>query len=220
MKKALVLAVVLMMAASSAMALTIVDSKHDLSKDSAAATHATTNDEICVFCHTPHSADSAAGGFAPLWNRTTVAASDVYTSSTLDATINTTSVNASDAPLCLSCHDGLSMTDALVNPLNKYAAVGDNTAGVGQIAGPANLGTDLRDDHPVGFNYAAVANPTDPEIRTIAGAQAQVGAIQFFGANNNQMWCSSCHDVHDNQYAPFLLTDNSGSKLCLACHDK
>ena len=223
MKKVLVLAAVLMLAATSAMALTIVNSKHDLSSGSTAATNATTNDEICIFCHTPHSADAA--GFAPLWNRTTVNASAVYTGVDLQATITTNSVNASDAPLCLSCHDGASLADPLVNPANRFS-VANNTAGLNNIpaANAANLGKDLRDDHPVGFNYDAVATPTDPEIRTRAAATTLVPSIQFFDgpttSNGNYMWCSSCHDVHDNEYGAFLLTTNANSKLCLGCHDK
>jgi predicted CXXCH cytochrome family protein len=34
------------------------------------------------------------------------------------------------------------------------------------------------------------------------------------------MWCSSCHDVHNNANAPFLNVANDGSALCLTCHVK
>ncbi len=219
MKKIVVLVAVLTLMAGSAFGLTIVNSKHDLSSGSTTTgpkvSGVGSTDQVCVFCHTPHSA--AAAGFAPLWNRTTVEATAVYTGVDIQATITLAGVNSSDAPLCLSCHDGASLTDALVNPPNRATAPLNNLANITNAN--ANLGTDLRDDHPVGFNYDGAA-ALDAEIDTRAQAISEVSGINFYGANTNIMWCSSCHDVHDNTYGAFLLTINSASKLCLACHIK
>ena len=217
MKKLMVVLAMLLIA-TPAIAGSIIDSKHDLSSGSATtgpkAVAAGTN-EVCVFCHTPHNAGAA--GFAPLWNRTTINATAYYTGVQLDATITLASVNASDAPLCLSCHDGASLTDALVNPPNVSATP---LSGVTNIANAnANLGTDLRNDHPVGFDYTAVETPADTGIDTQANAIGKVSGISFYNGGND-MWCSSCHDVHDPTNGSFLVTKNTASQLCLACHLK
>ena len=112
MKKLLVLVAVMALCASTAMAAGIRNTKHDLSSSSSASWKGTSN-EICVYCHTPHGASSAAG--APLWNRTTVNSTGVaYDTSTLNATPDLASVNLTDAVLCLSCHDGTSLTSRIV----------------------------------------------------------------------------------------------------------
>ncbi len=96
---------------------TIVGSKHDLSASSATNSG---NDEICVFCHTPHGAnidldndglydaDHATRPSAPLWNRiiSTMSAFTMYTSATMNA-----DCDATPSPIslvCLSCHDSAS----------------------------------------------------------------------------------------------------------------
>ena len=102
-------------------------------------------------------------------------------------------------------------------------------------ASPSNLsGTgDLSDDHPISFSYDSVlADPMynggskDGELQTVVNA---VGSdVRFFGGTN-RVECSSCHDPHVDyitaalnqaDYAPFLIRPNTGSGLCLACHNK
>ena len=100
MKKVIVLAAAIALFATPALSATIINTLHDLSSPNAG-----TSTEVCVYCHTPHSANTAVT-LAPLWNRTTVDATSVYSTGTLHANITTTTVNATDAPLCLSCHDG------------------------------------------------------------------------------------------------------------------
>ncbi|NIQ94381.1 MAG: cytochrome C, partial [Desulfuromonadales bacterium] len=42
-----------------------------------------------------------------------------------------------------------------------------------------------------------------------------------FGPDQNEMWCSTCHDPHGGvPGTPLLQTTNSGSTLCLMCHLK
>ncbi len=178
------------------------------------------NDQICVYCHTPHSA--GAKGFAPLWNRTTTAATSVYTGVDLEQVIALADVNKTDAPLCLSCHDGLSLDKGLNNPPNSGGAYNGGAAFNDITNANANLGTSLKDDHPIGFNYVNAAT-NDAEIKAIGSITVSSVASAFYstsGVGANTMWCSSCHDVHNNTNAPFLLTTNSASTLCLACHDK
>lgn len=225
MKKIVAMAALAALVSSSAFAVgTIADTKHNLrfAKSGLQNYYSTNLDEICSFCHTPHASNTSVTAFAPLWNRTATDGASLvkYTSSTAEtATKNATGLAGSDAVLCLSCHDGASMGGGLTNNPNVLTgAVAVNA----QISGAANLGTDLSNDHPVGFDYSAV-NTADSNVKDVAGvASASNNKVKFFtsGANTNQMWCSSCHDVHDNTNKPFLVMDNAGSALCLACHNK
>lgn len=210
MKKILVLAAAAMLFAVPAFS-GIKDTAHDLSSGNANGAGSDTT-EICVFCHTPHGAGAA--GFAPLWNRTTISATDVYgnPAGTMNAVPTIGAVNASDAVLCLSCHDGNSIATGLNNPPNSLAGA-DPTVTAGLLGADANLGTAMSNDHPVGFAFNAALVGLDDEL-TLANSP------QLFGTGNDMMWCSSCHDVHDNTNSPFLLSTNVGSALCLTCHVK
>jgi mono/diheme cytochrome c family protein len=102
------------------------------------------------------------------------------------------------------------------------------------------LGTDLRDDHPVGVRYPA--NGSNPDFKN---TNATFANIRFFDSNANgrpdkteirlydtgdgaEVECASCHDPHGvapggggGQFNPsFLRVSNAGSALCLACHTK
>lgn len=215
MKKVLVLAAAVMLLATPALA-EIAGTSHDLNAG-------IDTGETCVFCHTPHG--GATGGIAPLWNRSAVNATSVYSSATLDAVINTTSVNASDVPLCLSCHDGASIAAPLTNMPNGAAFTGSLV----NTAGNATIGADLTNDHPVGFDYVAAytaegAASSELKLKsTVEGVAGMTGALSF--GSGNDMWCSSCHDVHGVgpvATAPptFLRMDNGNSNLCIACHIK
>lgn len=214
--------------------MSIKNSKHNLATatDSGQGTIVSTNyDEICVFCHTPHVADITVTN-APLWNRShlgTIALADLYnTPSLISGVSNPTTVlnqvQNSDAPLCLSCHDGSSLAGGLVNPTNAVTTADSPLFAVGtdKIASDsdANISGDtnkLKNDHPIGMDYTAVV--ADPDTGAEFFAANDTG-LNFFGVGEKYMWCSSCHDVHDNTYAPFLATDNAGSGLCLSCHNK
>lgn len=91
----------------------IATTKHNLGAGgSFNFTTATT--EICVFCHTPHGADSSAA--APLWNRTLSTANyDTY------ASLGTSTLDGGDnqpggvSLACLSCHDGTQAMNTVIN---------------------------------------------------------------------------------------------------------
>ena len=117
--------------------------------------------EICVFCHTPHGANSAIT--APLWNRNlSTAAYASYASlgtSSLDGqTIATGSVSIA----CLSCHDGSQAMNIMVNTPGSGTTgtlagnwSGSGQFGVGTLASTFTyIGTDLTNDHPIGIQYA------------------------------------------------------------------
>lgn len=212
MKKVLVLAAAIALLAAPAFA-GIRNTKHDLSNTSSDTGVNGTSGEICVYCHTPHA--GLAGGFAPLWNRTGGVISAVYNSSTLDVNPTVAAAQASDALLCMTCHDGASLNAALKNPPNSAGGANVNPASNLSANSNTNLddgATSLTNDHPVAFVYPG----SDTEVRGTPNLNLDV----TYGAGNNEMWCSSCHDVHDNTVAPFLATTNAASALCLACHIK
>lgn len=162
-------AVALMLAHGVAMA-GIATSKHDLSSTGAFNKFTPTagNSEICAFCHTPHGADTAA--VVPLWNRKLGAPA----SYTTYAALGTTTLDGATAPVgsvslaCLSCHDGTQAMNTVINAPGSggYDAAGAlwagtwtagsavATTGTLNYASIVNIGTDLRNDHPVGIQYA------------------------------------------------------------------
>jgi len=147
--------------------------------------------EICVFCHTPHGGDTTA--VVPLWNRTLVG----QTYQTYDA-LGTSTLQGKVAPVgsvsiaCLSCHDGTQAMNSVINAPGSGLTNATFSAGTwsganqtaGKLIGVANLGTDLRNDHPVGIQYAGggystatLTGPgTDPDFR--AANNAVVGGIR------------------------------------------
>lgn len=218
MKKVLVLAAMLAMTATQALAFSsVVDSAHNMNNQ--ASLNSNASQEVCVFCHTPHGADISNTN-APLWNRQAAAAiTDYYNSATLDQTnsrpnVVSSAIGNSDAPLCLTCHGGSgTVINPLLNPPNAGAPTW-NTPFV-YASADANISLDLSNDHPIGMTYSAVQ--TADSAGFFAPGTVTAGGLQFFGG---KMWCSSCHDVHDDSYYPFLATTNQASNLCLTCHNK
>jgi len=202
MKKVLILAVAITLIAAGTAFAVISGSKHDFS-GTGWAIGPSGGAEICVPCHTPHNADLSVTD-APLWNHeVTTATFDLYSSSTLNATM---AQPTGISKLCLSCHDG---TVALEN-------FGGNTGGSNFITGNALLGTNLKNDHPVGFTYDAALAAADGEL-VDPSANATVNGLLFSG----QLECASCHDVHNSTGNAYLLQiNNVGSALCLTCHVK
>ena len=70
--------------------------------------------EVCVYCHTPHSANTAIN--LPLWNRT-ITSSSYTTYDTLGTTSLTSNVSQPgiNSLACLSCHDGTLGVDSIIN---------------------------------------------------------------------------------------------------------
>lgn len=206
------LAAVALFAVQAAMAASIVGSKHDFSS-SGTSTYkgAAANDggQVCIYCHTPHNASTTQ----PLWNHTAsgVASYTVYTNSTLNAT---TAQPGSVSKLCLSCHDGTVAIDSF----GTFAGTATNkiaTTSVNNLGGAA--GTDLSNDHPIGFTYNAALATADGGLVAPASTSQVVAGIPLF---SGALECASCHAVHDSTNTPFLRVANSGSTLCLKCHMK
>lgn len=218
MKKVLILAVVLMLVVTSMAVAGIRFSKHDMSSSSTnSSTRVTNQDDLCVFCHTPHASNTAMTA-APLWNRTS---SQSWTNNAAysSATLNGTAVGPNNANAlslaCLGCHDGNVATETLVN------GPGSGTASTltwqnSQFTTVANLndaGVGLTNDHPIG-----VAFPNAADLGLYASVLNTNIIVTASGVQ-----CSSCHDVHTpgtGSSSPFLVMSNAGSAMCLACHNK
>lgn len=236
--------------------------------------------EICVYCHTPHGANIAAG--APLWNRslptsTTYVTYDKLNTSSLTQTVS--QPGAASLP-CLSCHDGSQAIDAIMNMpgSGQYSATPNpalwNPAALGLPAAykavqhhtlidcmachtdPTGMefatdftafviGTDLKNDHPVGVNYPTTTGAgTDwktPDGSITRGTvvttffddntngRMDKGDVRLYGSGtDSRVECASCHDPHGVPSGgagttinpTFLRKTNAGSLVCLTCHTK
>lgn len=182
----------------------IATSKHNLSASGSGSLKATSETQLCIFCHIPHN----AAPNAPLWNRRSSSGSYTpYTSSTARAAAGQPTGASST---CLSCHDG---TIALGDLLSRSTAVA-MAAGVTTLpAGRSNLGTDLSDDHPVSIAYTTALATTRGEL---ADPATLTGKVRLDGAG--QLQCTSCHEPHDDSNGKFLVMSNAGSALCQTCH--
>jgi len=186
-------------------AQSIVNSVHNLSVSGPGSVIATSEDEICIFCHTPHNSSPRK----PLWNRTDPAQNyTLYSSSTAQAIPGQPS---GSSILCLSCHDG---TIALGNVLSLSSPINFSGGITTMPLGNSNLSQDLSDDHPLSFIYNS----------TLAGQDGQLvdpltltGPVQL---ENEQLQCISCHDAHSDINGNFLVLTNQNSVLCVTCHDK
>ena len=80
----------------------IRNTKHNLSVTGPGEVRAVSEDEVCVFCHTPHGANNTVP--TPLWNRDLGDSNfyDPYQSSSLDAI--GIGQPGGTSKLCLSCH--------------------------------------------------------------------------------------------------------------------
>ena len=199
--------------------------KHNLSASSGNTHRATAEERICLMCHTPHNANPAG----PLWNHKLSSSGTVYTpysSSTLNAAPGQPT---GSSKLCLACHDGTIAVGALLNMpgaiqgydgLSRPFYDGTIPGLEATITGTANLGVDLRDDHPVSFVYDLSLAGYSLELNDPAGL---TGKVRLDG--NSELQCTSCHDPHTDAYPKFLrmgFTDAGGygSPLCLECHNK
>jgi len=220
----------LVMLASSAMAVGITGTKHDLSTSGGGTIKSTDQTEICIFCHTPHNA--LKNDNIPLWNHTlsTTATYGIYTSPTFNgvaAEVGNGGTEATSAVsnLCLSCHDGSVAVNSMNNPSNaRSTTTMTGGSGVGSAfipVGATNLGSAadaLKNDHPVNFTYDAALVTSDGG--TSLKDPATLTGVKLF---SNKVQCASCHDPHtsaDSTGKAFVRVTMNASSLCFACHTK
>ncbi len=212
------LVIIIVSLPSAALAQTDVIGSHDLSPGGTSPVQGTLSGS-CLYCHAPHSGLNGTAGVAqtPLWNTklSSVQAYTVYGSSTLVNTVNPSPPLGTSSTLCLSCHDG-----TVAGSPGALVAYG-KVAMTGQMNSSDVFGTNLSATHPVSFVL-----PLQPSPDLVASLTAnppstadQTGAVRLAGGN---VECTSCHNPHVQNIDPnnptFLVINNSGSALCLACH--
>lgn len=200
MKKALV-ALALAAVASTASAA-IATGSHDMTTQGGTLS-------ACWYCHAPHKVNTGVPG-APLWNRSTPAGPfTVYTSGTL----NQTAALGANSYTCLSCHDGVTDLGAMYT--GSTETLGDLSLSY------ANVGVDLRDDHPVGVTYN-INGTTDFATRALAEADGMVFYTYDAGVTY-KVECGSCHDPHgvsDGATGGDGFLRAAKADMCTACHLK
>jgi predicted CXXCH cytochrome family protein len=217
-------------------------SKHDLTSATGGApakTSATT--EVCVFCHTPHGANVNVK--APLWNKASPAAGTYTRYSSLPSS----TLDGPEAPVgsvslaCLSCHDGTQAMDVVIN---KPGTGGYNAQGselevgvapnppsgvIGTMNGAVipNLGTDLRDDHPISIQYGGGGCPTTGSGGKCTG-DPDFNNVQLATINTQPAWWvnTTGGTAGRDKTDMILYTRNDGPGLsnapyveCGSCHD-
>ncbi len=188
----------------------VANTKHNMSTRSGLTDYGA----VCVYCHTPHGGQTQN---APLWNRNFPTGpftmyNNAY-SSTIDMTVDAAPTGVSLA--CLSCHDGTVGLDVIINkPNTDTTLVGSgNTMPSNSGQRFANLGTDLRDDHPISILYS---NAADVMFNAASGGKIN-NELPLY---NGKVQCGTCHNPHTTLQAAFLRKSNSGSQLCKTCHIK
>jgi predicted CXXCH cytochrome family protein len=119
-------------------------------------------------------------------------------------------VLGSDSNLCLSCHDGTVAPGQTV----PYGAI--------KMSGSMNssdvFGTNLSTTHP--FNFKLPLSPSTPNVYSsvLTGSTGNPKVKMIKG----NVQCTTCHEPHveaiDQVAKNFLVIDNTGSAICMACH--
>ncbi len=219
----------------------VVNTKHNLSSTGTGPNTLSSTGSVCVFCHTPHGADTSAA--VPLWNRVLP---DPASFTTYDS-LGTTSLDGSVAPVgsvsiaCLSCHDG---TQAMNVMINAPGSAGYNPAGslfAGTWTGAAdtatpqgslnyggnnivNIGTDLTNDHPIGIQYggggltSTVPAGTTADVDFVAPNYAIIGGQTVWWLDTTGGTTS--REKTDLQlYTRNDLGSNEPFVECASCHN-
>ncbi len=180
----------------------IVGTGHDFSSE------VWSEGRICLPCHVPHDAQTDDDGSTMvLWNHSvTNETFTMYSGFVLERLDRDQDEQPGGASkLCLSCHDGATAVDAF----------GGGPESPSMYATDTSLGTDLRDDHPIGIQY-----PPDGLAGFKPRANLSPVKLVSWGGRTDRVECTSCHEPHSDDFGMFLRMDNTGSALCLQCHDK
>ena len=167
--------------------------------------------ELCIFCHTPHFAQTSITQ-APLWNHsnTVVAAYTLYSSPSLAAALSQPN---GQSKICLSCHDGTVAVDS-------FAVAGVMRSGVVTIGSTNRIGgaSSLATDHPISFTYDLGLTTNSLSGLAVPSSAAWVDAGHTVPLFAGKLECGSCHEPHNNSFGKFLRISNAGSALCIKCH--
>ena len=215
---------------ASAASAGVATTRHNLSVSNPipGAIKATSETEICIFCHTPHNASPSY----PLWNHQMSYGVNykTYESETLK------SYSPGNAPpidgfskMCLGCHDGTIALGALVgfNDLvetNPTKLTEDNAG---------YLGTDLSGGHPISIVYddnLVSERAQDQSLMQLNTLPLNDPYVKLYPTQNGYgVQCTSCHDPHTNRTTqvnpdgsgnpwPPLWQKETYDAVCQVCH--
>ena len=204
-------------------------------------------DQICIFCHTPHSATPDS----PLWSRPDPASSTfpIYgnplvigggfgadpSGQKTRSQYNTAALYPNGASrLCLSCHDGVTaiglLSDGTTINMLGGTNLGDFPSAATAIIGEASIfNVDLSSSHPVSFVYdgSVLSDLTNP-LAYDTGSYILPSTTDNIDTpldGQSRMQCTTCHDPHDDTRAatglPFWrqTTGTPYEDVCDACHN-
>ena len=211
------------------------DNPHNMSNLSsgikAAATLSGGTDQICVFCHTPHSAAPQT----PLWNRPdpTTATFPVYgqpleinrdgaAMALTGYDPNNLNYPNGTSRMCLSCHDGATSIGVVLNGAPITMDSGSETI--------TNISAiiDLASSHPISFKYDNTVLTTLLDPNKPGAYQLPLVLVDTPLDAAERMQCTTCHDPHEDTSGdasydnlPFWRHQgNAGSydAVCDNCH--
>lgn len=195
--------------------------------------------EICVFCHTPHHTNTA-NNLKPLWNRgTSIPASFTAYGATIGGTTIANTNIGSTSLACLSCHDGVTTFDNLVNAPGKSGlTVGGSDMGWTFVENDTVvsdffstntpfdksryiIGMSLSNDHPVSVTYyadRAGLRDISTVIASINLTSDLAGSASSYDNGNlmKNFWAVKGF-ISDTATIADLLKD--GRVECSSCHD-
>lgn len=168
--------------------------------------------EICVYCHTPHGANSTAA--APLWNRTITQRNYVLYNQDRSTSSNTffeptaLDLNYSqpgpNSLTCLSCHDGATAIDSIINMPTQLS--GEFRAGYSKSQ-EKEVDSDFLDKWS--GNQLGMGSPGDPGSEDVDGRG-------HAGFNSAGSFCLSCHNATTNNLGPdftlFVIGDRYSAR--------
>ncbi len=231
--------------AGTGMAAGIRDTRHNLSSTPPTTPitrniYSTNVDEICVFCHTPHSAVQDGPNKTPLWNHTLSTQSyTLPTNVTWPNLLTTVRQPDLGSKLCLSCHDGTVAIASLANlpgpgSSGLVSMVGVSGSGAMPPAAYGYIGIDLSGTHPISVpvnnslisaknaacapgKYSIVYPPANPAVKLKPTNNTYNDGTNGFlkttpaGVSYFEgVQCATCHDPHSTN-TDFLVLSGIGS---------
>ena len=194
--------------------------------------YATTEQQVCVFCHTPHAGQPT--NLAPLWNRTFSTSTYItYKSTSMDALAPGMEGNevegildqpGGSSKLCLSCHDGTLAIGSVgvANALTNVTIAMQGTSNVMPVGSGATtgdtrrLGKNLTNDHPISVTYTRALADRDGAMRPVHAT------TQTWTAANGTVIVG----IKGSSPKPLVpleatgsLAGNRGQIQCGTCHD-